>query len=1225
MTDFADLVMRVDSTGVKAGASDLDRLTTAGAQAEAQTGNLAKTTKTASAAAADMARQTTRVIDGVNMSGKATVALAGATNSAGKEWVKASSEAGRMRIAAEGAAQANNKLAASARGAGAAASKMAADAQLAAAGMTKTSGAGRVLGQQLSQVAQQAMASGNVLQALAIQLPDIAVGMGTAGASAGRFAAFMGGPWGIAIATATAVLLPLIGRLFDTASAADTATAALRRQRQERLREMEEARTLTDGLGVVNKLRREERDLLLEIKRVNPNNLTQADGSPMFANAQWQKLKEVRKELAETSEDMSRKVRELAPLNKLLTDTTDKAAAATTRHAGASRGAGAALRAQSAAAREAEKATKLLNDALTDGTNTLDKLIKDFQKDLVENFEKQGLKDLDGALDDLKNKQEVRIQGWAEAQEQLNRRLEDTVGYLRQIGGLGNTLGDVVGILNGLRTGDFSMVGGQLGGMIGLLKQSSDGRAMLSRLGDGVNGFLGKIGTSIEGLSSAIGAFGVAVQANKMIGDVLGFKGGPLGIFTSLFNKLFSSAKKGKATFGPDLSISTGGNSNKRIEAASGLAGGVTDALSQIADALGVSLGSFTGTIGIRNKSLRYDPTGMGNTKTSKGAIDFGQDQEALIKAVIKDAISDGVFEGLSEGVERILKGPGDIEKNLQSALTYKGIGDSLMAMKDPTGAAYAELDKQKKAWLEAVQLAGNSAEDIARVEELYGLRRVEIAKQALEATRPAREQEVRILELLGKDQEALAASRQLELDMMDPLLREKEQYIYRLEDQIAAEAKMRAIAEEQAALNLRYYQAAGDEAKVLQIQRNAELAAVSEGNRALLLSVYAREDEAKATAEAARIAQEAAEAAKRISEERAGLEQQLMTLMGDTNGLRAIERAKLDESNRALFDRINALADEKAATEAAAAAARAIADEHAGLMQELYQVTGNTAALRALELEKLDPSNRALKQYIWSLQDAQAASEAAAKAEQDRASAMEALRSRLTDAYQRESGALQGTIDKFNGFSLSIQQFRDNLLAGSNPAFGFSAAQRTFRSTARMAGLGNETSLAAFQGDAQAYLDTARNSVSSGSEYRRILAEVLGASNGAISGASGVAGMAAKQLDVMTRQYQALVSLDEKQDTFADALADYQNAIRAELIPSVTETISTSMDNVAAAVTTQTEDARTANGNQQAALDAMALAIIRLERKINTVIEDDEVKVTITNTTTNAVPVDQI
>lgn len=71
------------------------------------------------------------------------------------------------------------------------------------------------------------------------------------------------------------------------------------------------------------------------------------------------------------------------------------------------------------------------------------------------------------------------------------------------------------------------------------------------------------------------------------------------------------------------------------------------------------------------------------------------------------------------------------------------------------------------------------------------------------------------------------------------------------------------------------------------------------------------------------------------------------------------------------------AFADLQSALEGAKSAAD-IASERADLERKLLEVNGDTAALRALDLAKLDASNRALQTQIWAIQDAQEAAKAA-------------------------------------------------------------------------------------------------------------------------------------------------------------------------------------------------------------------------------------------------------
>jgi hypothetical protein len=75
VTDFASLVLAVDSTQVKTGVASLDGLTAAGARAEAATIGLGRGSKTAGAAAAAMAAS-------AQASSRAAVGMAGGANTA---------------------------------------------------------------------------------------------------------------------------------------------------------------------------------------------------------------------------------------------------------------------------------------------------------------------------------------------------------------------------------------------------------------------------------------------------------------------------------------------------------------------------------------------------------------------------------------------------------------------------------------------------------------------------------------------------------------------------------------------------------------------------------------------------------------------------------------------------------------------------------------------------------------------------------------------------------------------------------------------------------------------------------------------------------------------------------------------------------------------------------------------------------------------------------------
>lgn len=141
------------------------------------------------------------------------------------------------------------------------------------------------------------------------------------------------------------------------------------------------------------------------------------------------------------------------------------------------------------------------------------------------------------------------------------------------------------------------------------------------------------------------------------------------------------------------------------------------------------------------------------------------------------------------------------------------------------------------------------------------------------------------------------------------------------------------------------------------------------------------------------------------IAQQAYDLQTQLLQLQGNTVELRARELALLDPSNQALQQQIWLLTDQQAAAQAAAdaldaanQATQAIADEFNGLQDQLWGLQGNTDALRAEQLASLDASNRAIQEQIWALQDQQTAADAAAQALSDMTAAAQQLADSLNE-----------------------------------------------------------------------------------------------------------------------------------------------------------------------------------------------------------------------------------
>lgn len=163
--------------------------------------------------------------------------------------------------------------------------------------MTKTGGSARLLGQQFSQVGQQVAAGASPLQALAIQLPDLALAMSATGAQAGSLAAFFGGPWGIALTTAAAVAISLAPAILGIGDAADETSSALDNM-IKKLRQAQAEKNRFNSAGQeLGELVKRRGELEAEIRQRGVRN---SNGQLQFVFKQQQELAEVNRKIAES-------------------------------------------------------------------------------------------------------------------------------------------------------------------------------------------------------------------------------------------------------------------------------------------------------------------------------------------------------------------------------------------------------------------------------------------------------------------------------------------------------------------------------------------------------------------------------------------------------------------------------------------------------------------------------------------------------------------------------------------------------------------------------------------------------------------------------------------------------------------------------------------------------------------------------------------------------------
>ncbi len=300
----------------------------------------------------------------------------------------------------------------------------------------------------------------------------------------------------------------------------------------------------------------------------------------------------------------------------------------------------------------------------------------------------------------------------------------------------------------------FNGMAGVLGDVLSAYVRGGEAGAVFEGLSKAANAFgaeglgaafsqasLGaEVGTQVAGISKALGLGGSTTGAQ--IGGALGSFAGPIGtvvgaIAGNIIGGLVKATKRGSATIGNlggELAIvGTRGNSRSRIEQSTGLAGSALDAIQNIAQQLGANVDAARGSvsIGVRNNNIRVDTSGRGITKTSRGAIDFGEDAEAAVRAAVLDLIQDGVITGLRQSEERLLRAGDDIEAALRDVLTFRSVFDRLQELKDPLGFAITQLNREFEQLIDLFERAGASSEEFAQLEELYNLQRAQAIEDA--------------------------------------------------------------------------------------------------------------------------------------------------------------------------------------------------------------------------------------------------------------------------------------------------------------------------------------------------------------------------------------------------------------------------------------------------------------------------------------------------------------
>lgn len=332
------------------------------------------------------------------------------------------------------------------------------------------------------------------------------------------------------------------------------------------------------------------------------------------------------------------------------------------------------------------------------------------------------------------------------------------------------------------------------------------------------------------------------------------------------------------------------------------------------------------------------------------------------------------------------------------------------------------------------------------------------------------------------------------------------------------------------------------------------------------LLGSSSAKKKAKREAEE-RARQAEADRVARIEAARKNLEIRLMELSGDAVGALTLQRKyeleTVDDSLKEQQKAVWAAEDLAEAQAKLAVLAGTRRDLEIELMTAMGDAEGALAAQRADYLKGLDESLRPLQEAVWAVIDA---NEARTKSEEALAEASDTARGDLQGAYDRESGALQATIDKFKGISDSLRSYSASIGQAEDGTRSLAASARAFAKIAAAARLGDVEAAGQLQGAGEEFRAAGRSQARNLLEQLRIDAQVKAAVEAAADTADRQASIAEQQLSALTSSVTGLLQLNASVITVQEAIA----ALNATMEASVAQQAAVNAQVVAAAQASQ-------------------------------------------------------
>jgi hypothetical protein len=285
-------------------------------------------------------------------------------------------------------------------------------------------------------------------------------------------------------------------------------------------------------------------------------------------------------------------------------------------------------------------------------------------------------------------------------------------------------------------------------------------------------------------------------------------------------------------------------------------------------------------------------------------------------------------------------------------------------------------------------------------------------------------------------------------------------------------------------------------------------------------------------------------------------LELQLMQMQGkgaEALALaRADELAKMDAESAAIQRQIWELED--------ATKVRALEAQLAKLQGD---ATRALALEREAELAALSAGEAAIQKQIYAYEDL-----ASVTAQQN--ALVDDARGDLTAAYNKESRALQDTIDTFTALAQSLRAYGKSLTTGAssnlNPLQQYKATKAEFDRVSALARTGDKQALADLQGVSEAYLSAAKAVAPDARTYAIALAQVRDAVDAAATYAETQVSAAEAQLEQLKTIVSTLITINESVLSVVAAIAALQAAqiASADAIAAAMASVAAANDNAA-------------------------------------------------------------